>query len=247
MDVDFFSGVALTKALLPAWVAAGRGHVVQVSSVQAFPRRPVLKLAELEELSAPPAAPAGGRSAAGGGGRGAGARGRTPGLPAPCPLGAATMQAPAASAAGGFTTVMLRHVPEAVTQESLMLELDKAGFAFMYDFVHLRSDLRSRFSSDRGMAFVNFLTPQIAGAFSEAFHGACEVGGHALEAGCLEVLPAKIQGFALNAAQHHSSASVAHRGCRRARPVFLPKTADAHAQLERLRWSRPLQPRALAD
>lgn len=36
MDIDFFSGVALTKALLPAWVAAGRGHVVQVSSVQAF-------------------------------------------------------------------------------------------------------------------------------------------------------------------------------------------------------------------
>ncbi|CAK0803499.1 unnamed protein product [Prorocentrum cordatum] len=209
------------------------------------------RLAELEELSAPPAARAGGPRAAGCGGRGAAGGRRTsggpPGLAAPCPPGAAAVQAPATSAAGGFTTVMLRHVPEAVTQESLILELDKAGFALEYDFVHLRSDLRSRFSSDRGMAFVNFLTPQSAGAFSQAFHGARQVGGHALEAGCLEVLPAKIQGFALNAAQHYPSASAARRGFRRARPVFLPKTADAHAQLWSLACQRPLQPRALAD
>ncbi|CAK0893398.1 unnamed protein product [Prorocentrum cordatum] len=217
---------------------------------QTFLRRPVLRLAELEELSAPPAARAGGQSAAGCGGRGAAGGGRTsgcpPGLPAPCPPGAAAVQAPATSAAGGVTTVMLRHVPEAVTQEGLLLELDRAGFALEYDFVHLRSDLRSRFSSDRGMAFVNFLTPQVAGAFSEAFHGAREVGGHALEAGCLEVLPAKIQGFALNAAQHYPSASAARRGFQRARPVFLPKTADAHAQLRSLMRRRPLQPRTLA-
>lgn len=36
MNVDYFSGVALTKALLPSWLAAGRGHVVQISSVQGF-------------------------------------------------------------------------------------------------------------------------------------------------------------------------------------------------------------------
>jgi hypothetical protein len=157
------------------------------------------------------------------------------------------MQAPATSAAGGFTTVMLRHVPEAVTQESFILELDKAGFAGMYDFVHLRSDLRSRYNSDRGMAFVNFLTPQVAGAFSQAFHGNREVGGHALETGCcLEVLPAKIQGFALNAVQHCPSANAMRRGFRRARPVFLPKTAGAHAQLEALMGTRPMQPKTRA-
>merc|ERR1719433_517988 len=36
MNVDFFSGVALTKALLPAWMEMRSGHVVQISSVQGF-------------------------------------------------------------------------------------------------------------------------------------------------------------------------------------------------------------------
>lgn len=36
MNVDYFSGVTLVKALLPAWLDRGSGHVVQVSSVQGF-------------------------------------------------------------------------------------------------------------------------------------------------------------------------------------------------------------------
>lgn len=36
MNIDFFSGVALMKSLLPAWLAAQSGHVVQISSVQGF-------------------------------------------------------------------------------------------------------------------------------------------------------------------------------------------------------------------
>ncbi|CAK0847080.1 unnamed protein product [Prorocentrum cordatum] len=97
------------------------------------------------------------------------------------------------------------------------------------------------------MAFVIFLTSQVAGAFSEAFQGTCEVGGHALEAGCLEVLLAKIQGFALNAAQRYPPSSAARRGFRRARLVFLPKISDAHALFRSLTRKRPLQPKALAD
>lgn len=36
MDIDYFSGVALVKALLPKWLEDGQGHVVQISSVQGF-------------------------------------------------------------------------------------------------------------------------------------------------------------------------------------------------------------------
>eukprot|EP00435_Cladocopium_sp_Y103_P030618 s2025_g7.t1 len=36
MNVDYFSGVVLTKSLLPDWLRRGEGHVVQVSSVQGF-------------------------------------------------------------------------------------------------------------------------------------------------------------------------------------------------------------------
>ncbi|CAJ1394353.1 unnamed protein product [Effrenium voratum] len=36
MNVDFFSGVVLTKALLPDWILRQSGHVVQISSVQGF-------------------------------------------------------------------------------------------------------------------------------------------------------------------------------------------------------------------
>lgn len=36
MNINYFSGVALTKALLPEWLASSSGHVVQISSVQGF-------------------------------------------------------------------------------------------------------------------------------------------------------------------------------------------------------------------
>merc|ERR1712178_679148 len=36
MTIDYFSGAALTKALLPYELHARRGHVVQISSVQGF-------------------------------------------------------------------------------------------------------------------------------------------------------------------------------------------------------------------
>ena len=36
--MDYFSGVILTKSLLPDWLQRHRGHVVQVSSVQGEPR-----------------------------------------------------------------------------------------------------------------------------------------------------------------------------------------------------------------
>lgn len=36
MKVNYFSGVALVKALLPDWLAAGSGHVVQIASVQGY-------------------------------------------------------------------------------------------------------------------------------------------------------------------------------------------------------------------
>lgn len=36
MEIDYFSGVTLVKALLPRWLNVQRGHVVQISSVQGF-------------------------------------------------------------------------------------------------------------------------------------------------------------------------------------------------------------------
>lgn len=36
MKIDYFSGVALTQALLPLWLKAKSGHVVQIASVQSF-------------------------------------------------------------------------------------------------------------------------------------------------------------------------------------------------------------------
>lgn len=36
MNVNYFSGVALVKSLLPSWIQANSGHIVQISSVQGF-------------------------------------------------------------------------------------------------------------------------------------------------------------------------------------------------------------------
>merc|ERR1719160_780102 len=62
------------------------------------------------------------------------------------------------------TTVMLRHIPNKYTQATLLLELDRMGFAGRYDFFYLPMDVHNR--TNVGYAFINFLTPQDALRFS---------------------------------------------------------------------------------
>ncbi|CAK0796927.1 unnamed protein product [Prorocentrum cordatum] len=129
-----------------------------------------------------------------------------------------------------MTTAMVRHIPDTVSQDRFMAEVDEAGFEGLYDFLHVRTDLRSRHTAGRGVAFVNFLTPQVASDFYKAFQGRRPLGWHDPSSASLEVLPAKIQGFVANAVQHIPD-GLCRGGPRRNRPTFLPKTREARLQL----------------
>eukprot|EP00439_Symbiodinium_sp_Y106_P057841 s6688_g8.t1 len=70
--------------------------------------------------------------------------------------------------AGGFTTVMLRNIPNRYTRDMLIARLDK-GYKNLYDFVYLPIDFSSK--CNVGYAFINFRTPGAAHRFHTEFHG----------------------------------------------------------------------------
>mmetsp|Transcript_35297 Transcript_35297/g.76935 ORF Transcript_35297/g.76935 Transcript_35297/m.76935 type:complete len:740 (-) Transcript_35297:134-2353(-) len=69
----------------------------------------------------------------------------------------------------GYTTVMLRNIPNRYTRDMLAERLD-AGYKAQYDFVYLPIDFNSK--CNVGYAFINFRTPAIAAKFMQEFHGA---------------------------------------------------------------------------
>lgn len=70
---------------------------------------------------------------------------------------------------GGYTTVMLRNIPNRYTRDMLIDRLNK-GYEQQYDFVYLPIDFNSK--CNVGYAFINFRVPAVAQRFMQEFHGA---------------------------------------------------------------------------
>jgi len=118
---------------------------------------------------------------------------------------------------GTCTTAMVRNIPPKYTQAKFLREVNGMGFMGRYDFLYLPMDMRRR--TNRGFAFLNFNTPEIARSFHRAVHGK-NLPLFPSEKP-LEVSPADIQGFEANA--HHYLANKAARRGRDSctRPIFL--------------------------
>ncbi|PFH32561.1 RNA recognition motif 2 protein [Besnoitia besnoiti] len=69
--------------------------------------------------------------------------------------------------AGGFTTVMLRNIPNKYTQE-MMITLLNETYKGLFDFFYLPIDFRN--SCNVGYCFINFVHPFVAAHFKRAFH-----------------------------------------------------------------------------
>eukprot|EP00928_Gymnodinium_smaydae_P079873 TRINITY_DN63704_c0_g1_i1.p1 TRINITY_DN63704_c0_g1~~TRINITY_DN63704_c0_g1_i1.p1 ORF type:complete len:712 (+),score=146.15 TRINITY_DN63704_c0_g1_i1:61-2196(+) len=67
----------------------------------------------------------------------------------------------------GYTTVMLRNIPNRYTRDMLVEQLDK-GYKGEFDFVYLPIDFNSK--CNVGYAFINFRTPSAAQKFINEYH-----------------------------------------------------------------------------
>lgn len=65
--------------------------------------------------------------------------------------------------------MMIRNLPQALKQRTLLRVLDTAGFANKYDFVYLPFSLMKK--QNLGYAFVNFLSRSDAQSFRRAWNG----------------------------------------------------------------------------
>jgi len=99
-----------------------------------------------------------------------------------------------AAAGGGLSghmTVMVRYVPSKYTQGKLMNEFNNAGFEGAYDFFYLPLDTRNY--GNRGFAFINFLSADLAEEFYSKYHG--QKLRHFEATAPIAVMPADVQGF----------------------------------------------------
>lgn len=87
------------------------------------------------------------------------------------------------------TTVMVRHIPPKLSQRQLLRELHDLGFSDRFDFLYIPMDSRRR--SNRGIAFVNFATPDSATEFANIVNG--RHLRHPSSQRGVEVLPADLQ------------------------------------------------------
>jgi len=133
----------------------------------------------------------------------------------PQPLGSTDA---AASGSGEHcqTTAMLRNIPNKYTQNSLLEEIDSAGFAKAYDFFYLPMDIHNR--ANVGYAFINFLRPSDLESFSRVFtdyvfqkHSSLKIA---------RVSPAHIQGLEENL-RHFSNRAVTWARNSQYRPIVL--------------------------
>lgn len=116
----------------------------------------------------------------------------------------------------GCTTVMVRHVPCKYSQRKLMREINSNGFLGKYDFFYLPMDPRGH--ANRGFAFVNLNSDEIAEAFYRTFHG--QKFCHFNTDKAVSVLPADLQGFEHNAAHYAASRTTRQRRTPQNRPLF---------------------------
>jgi len=117
-------------------------------------------------------------------------------------------------------TVMMRNLPNKVTQQLLLSEMDAAGFVNGYDFVYLPIDPET--NANRGYSFINFVTPGLALMFRMHFEGRKFNNFNSNKV--VSVVPAALQGFDANYS-HYSKTRVKHSDPS-ARPLFLrePRT-----------------------
>ena len=99
----------------------------------------------------------------------------------------------------GYTTIMLRHIPNKYTQEMLIEQVQKKDIKM--DFFYLPIDFTNK--CNVGYAFINFVNPAACQAFYDEFNGT-KLPGFKSKKVC-EVVPARVQGLRANISHFKNS------------------------------------------
>eukprot|EP00927_Polykrikos_kofoidii_P063066 TRINITY_DN57875_c0_g1_i1.p1 TRINITY_DN57875_c0_g1~~TRINITY_DN57875_c0_g1_i1.p1 ORF type:complete len:301 (-),score=43.53 TRINITY_DN57875_c0_g1_i1:21-923(-) len=68
----------------------------------------------------------------------------------------------------GVTTLMVRNLPENITQKDLVAELNDSGFLGAFDFCYMPSTFRT--GRGKSYAFINFISDSVARSFALTWH-----------------------------------------------------------------------------
>lgn len=139
--------------------------------------------------------------------------------------GMATMRDADAKRSGGNAiqyhtlTIMIKNLPRNITKQMLLDDLELAGFRDLYDFFYLPLSLVAR--SNRGHAFINFVSPGLAQNFKVIYDG--RRIGNVTSKKTITVEAAMVQGFAANYAHHSAKLHSSGEGAvtSKALPLFL--------------------------
>ena len=115
------------------------------------------------------------------------------------------------------TTLMVANLPIFATQQELLKEINRSGFAGEYDFVYLPRDFED--GSGKGYAFINFKSPETAASFAIMWHCSKRLGAED-QAG--DVLRLKVSEAILQGLQANLSKWTSARLTRVRNPEFLP-------------------------
>lgn len=126
-------------------------------------------------------------------------------------------------------TVMVRNVPNKLTQQLLVDEMTTSGFDGLYDFLYLPIDNET--GVNKGYAFINFVEPSYSWMFRVTFDGRKLGKAQGNSQKLLTIQPAALQGFEANYA-HYASSRV-NRGHPSARPLFLKLPPQTEKQMAR--------------
>mmetsp|Transcript_56638 Transcript_56638/g.104853 ORF Transcript_56638/g.104853 Transcript_56638/m.104853 type:complete len:271 (-) Transcript_56638:72-884(-) len=99
----------------------------------------------------------------------------------------------------GITTLMLHHLPPSTAQDELLQNLDVAGFAGLYNIVHIPFTRSSMMST--GYAFINMVDADAAAALVESWDGSLEYSTDGSPGSGLFFTAAEVQGYDANIRQ----------------------------------------------
>mmetsp|Transcript_8553 Transcript_8553/g.22066 ORF Transcript_8553/g.22066 Transcript_8553/m.22066 type:complete len:263 (-) Transcript_8553:72-860(-) len=146
----------------------------------------------------------------------------------------------------GCSTVMVHSLPKQVSQDMLARMVHDNGFLGAYDFLYVPMDSRSRAnkgsSTNRGFAFVDLLTPDLAKQFYKAFNNRHVVGYESCKP--LEVRKARLQGFDQLAEYFASKSQRQQFAHSTSRPIFLLPGAPRSPEPPRVA-EKEREPRAM--